>query len=140
MFYIYRWLGRHRDALVFAEHEKMKHSLSPLSDPIEVLSFFFRSVSGDVGLEFTLIASGSYHIGSSFNRVTSLIKFQIIHEKNPTRILDPNLSFSKNNKKMRTFPPRRCSFSLFKRSISIDCSTCFILLNSQLRAGSNHMV
>ena len=85
MFYIYRWLGRHRDALVFAEHEKMKHSLSPLSDPIEVLSFFFRSVSGDVGLEFTLIASGSYHIGSSFNRVTSLIKFQIMHEKNRTR-------------------------------------------------------
>ena len=85
MFYIYRWLGRHRNALVFAEHEKMKHSLSPLSDPIEVLSFFFRSVSGDVGLEFTLIASGSYHIGSSFNRVTSLIKFQIMHEKNRTR-------------------------------------------------------
>ena len=84
MFYIYRWLGRHRDALVFAEHEKMKHSLSPLSDPIEVLSFFFRSVSGDVGLEFTLIASGSYHIGSSFNRVTSLIKFQIMHGKNRT--------------------------------------------------------
>ena len=85
MFYIYRWLGRHRNALVFAENEKMKHSLSPLSDPIEVLSFFFRSVSGDVGLEFTLIASGSYHIGSSFNRVTSLIKFQIMHEKNRTR-------------------------------------------------------
>ena len=84
MFYIYRWLGRHRNALVFAEHEKMKHSLSPLSDPIEVLSFFFRSVSGDVGLEFTLIASGSYHIGSSFNRVTSLIKFQIMHGKNRT--------------------------------------------------------
>lgn len=61
--------------------KKMKHSLSPLSDPIEVLSFFFRSVSGDVGLEFTLIASGSYHIGSSFNRVTSLIKFQIMHVK-----------------------------------------------------------
>ena len=84
MFYIYRWLGKHIDALVFAEQEKMKHSLSPLSDPIEVLSFFFRSVSGDVGLEFTLIASGSYHIGSSFNRVTSLIKFQIMHGKNRT--------------------------------------------------------
>ena len=93
MFYIYRWLGRHRDALVFAEHEKMKHSLSPLSDPIEVLSFFFRSVSGDVGLEFTLIASGSYHIGSSFNRVTSLIKFQIMHVK--IIELDQNLSFMK---------------------------------------------
>jgi len=72
--------------------KKMKHSLSPLSDPIEVLSFFFRSVSGDVGLEFTLIASGSYHIGSSFNRVTSLIKFQIIKIIG----LDQNLSFLKN--------------------------------------------
>ena len=73
--------------------KKMKHSLSPLSDPIEVLSFFFRSVSGDVGLEFTLIASGSYHIGSSFNRVTSLIKFQIMHVK--IIELDQNLSFMK---------------------------------------------
>ena len=101
MFYIYRWLGRHRDALVFAEHEKMKHSLSPLSDPIEVLSFFFRSVSGDVGLEFTLIASGSYHIGSSFNRVTSLIKFKSCMKRigpEMTRILDQKLLFSKNNK------------------------------------------
>lgn len=122
--------------------KKMKHSLSPLSDPIEVLSFFFRSVSGDVGLEFTLIASGSYHIGSSFNRVTSLIKFQIIKIIE----LDQNLSFIKikienySSSKMFIFFVQAFDFNRLLNLLYFTELATRILESGRPRADSNHLV
>ena len=62
-------------------------SLSPLSELILSEFVFFRSDSGEVGAEFTLIASCSYQsccswwFGSSFNRVISISQQNVTKTK-----------------------------------------------------------